>query len=375
MSDRIRRLAERYKIESYQNVVGYSEELQPRIRRGRVVPEERCLRVYVSRKVPEDRLPKDQVLPKEVSDSEGEVCVDVVEIGHLRKLGARYASKYRPTPCGVSTSRLDEVAAGTIGWWVVSEDFDYYLVSNNHVWAAENDGEPGDPLVQPGRLDGGTEADVFAHLAGFVPIDFGGDNYVDLAWATCDDPGLCYTALPEVGGIVGEAPSPSTGDKVVKVGRTTGLTEGVVSDASAVVRVGYDKGTARFVDVVLVTSDRAFCREGDSGSPVLAAGRLVGVLFGGNGNGTVCAVFKTGRMLEAMWLATNGRVHGVLVSNSPPPWVAEVREVVVYRTSPVADALALSTLLPLALMPLATLLRREGRPQAAQKGRPGRPVR
>jgi len=321
-------LVAKYELVKYVNVVGYSNYLKPRIRKGVLVPEEPCIRIYVVKKVPESELPKDQILPKKVVDEKGrEICVDVVEIGELRKLTV-YKDRYRPTPCGVSTSRLDENSAGTIGWWVIDEDLNTYMISNNHVWAKENAGEVGDPVIQPGRIDGGREDDVVGFLAGFIPISFnGGSNYVDVAWVVCDDLSKCYTSIMEVGGVSG-ARDPVRWETVKKVGRTTGLTTGTVSDESATLIVGYDSGSALFTDVFIVSSGTKVSGAGDSGSPIVGSdGKFLGLLFAGNDEGTVFVGCKYSRIVDALSSALQKRVD-VLKVNAPPPF--EVKTQYVY---------------------------------------------
>lgn len=63
----------------YPNVVGFSEGI--RVRKGKPTGE-RCLVVYVERKVPRDKLDQDHVLPTQVDG----VPVDVVEVGALEPL-------------------------------------------------------------------------------------------------------------------------------------------------------------------------------------------------------------------------------------------------------------------------------------------------
>jgi len=307
----------------YPNVVGYSNTPKPRIRKGRIVPEEKVLRVYVVKKVPEDQLRADEIIPKRFHG----VPTDVVEIGKLRALQV-HAERYRPIPCGVSTSRADEAAAGTIGWWVVTKSLNLYLISNNHVWAKENNGSPGDPLVQPGILDGGDPSvDVFAELVDFVPIDFSGNpNYVDVAVAKCLDMKQCYAAIMEIGGIA-SARDPVVGETVRKVGRSTGLTLGTVTDDSATVQVSYATGDALFEDVAIVEASEKIVQAGDSGSPVIGDDKaFLGLLFAGNDEGTVYVFCKTSRIEEQLTARFSEDVR-ILTVNAPTPY----EKVIEYR--------------------------------------------
>jgi len=310
-------------------VVGFSNTLQKKIVKGKET-DRLCIRIYVRKKLPESMLRKDEIIPKEL---EG-VCTDVVEVGTLKAL-AVYTQRYRPTPCGVSTSRADERAAGTIGWWVVDEDGNVYMISNNHVWAKENDGKPGDKLVQPGVLDGGDpEKDVIAELYDFVPILFSSTlaNYVDVAVARPIDISQTYMSIMEIGGVTGKR-DPSQAEQVCKVGRSTGKTCGSVSDISATVTVEYSKGQAIFEDVFFVTSDNTSVLPGDSGSPVVGSdGKFLGLLFAGNDSGTLLVACKQSRIEQALQQKLGKKVW-ILVANSWPPFRVETVVQVVYPTT------------------------------------------
>ena len=314
----VRKLVKKHGLDKYPNVVGYSNKLRNKIKGGRELPIP-SIRIYVTKKLPESALRKDEVIPKEV---EG-IATDVIEVGRLKKVAA-YTEKYRPAPCGVSTSRLDEEAAGTIGWWVVDEDGNLYLISNNHVWAKENQGSQGDKIVQPSILDGGTENDVVAELYDFIALDFAGNpNYVDLAVATPLDMTQLYTSIMELGGVTGKR-DPQLNEAAIKVGRTTGKTQGEVIDDSATVDVDYDTGTASFEDVFLVKSSEVIVKNGDSGSPVLSSdNKFLGLLFAGNEEGTLIVACKQSN-IESQLQSKLGKKVWVLIANAYPPFREKV---------------------------------------------------
>jgi len=311
----------------YSNVIGFSNLPQPRIRKGKVIPEEQVLRVYVTRKVPKEQLRSSEIIPPEI---EG-VKTDVVEIGRIKKLQG-YRERYRPAPAGVSTSRADQEAAGTIGWFMIDEDGNVYILSNNHVWANENNAQQGDPIVQPGLLDGGDpEQDVIAELYDWIDIDFSGNpNKVDVALAVPIDFSQIYTSIMEIGGITGKA-DPVQGAKAKKVGRSTGYTEGIVSDVCATLNVDYDSGTALFQDVFIVQGENIVL-PGDSGSPVLdEQGRFLGLLFAGNDDGSVMLACKASN-IEAAFQNKLGKKIWVLLANAYPPFQREIQIQKVYPT-------------------------------------------
>jgi hypothetical protein len=342
------RAVKAHNIMSYPNVVGYSNQLMPRIRKGRVIHEEKCIRIYVAKKVSEHQLKPSEVIPKTLKLEDGkEICTDIVEIGVLRKVQQLDPKqRFRPSPTGVSTGRADEVSAGTIGWYVVTEDGDVLAISNNHVWAKENLGKAGDPLVQPGRLDGGDPSrDVVFTLADFIPIDFAGaQNTVDVAVATPVSYADVYMSILNIGGVTGKG-IPEVSERVRKMGRTTGVTEGTVIDTSVTVRVLYDRGEALFTDVALVEDN---IKAGDSGSPVLTSdSKFAGLLFAGSDTDYVFCKYNN---IEAQLAQRLGKKVFTLIANSYPPFFREVTVQVVqadYR--PLLSVLLIA---PYLLMPL-----------------------
>jgi hypothetical protein len=79
------------KIKYKANVIGYSGKLQPRIRKGQLVPEEKCFRVYVSKKVPLNQLKIEDIIPQSIDG----IPTDVVEVGLLRSLGNLQKCRFR----------------------------------------------------------------------------------------------------------------------------------------------------------------------------------------------------------------------------------------------------------------------------------------
>jgi hypothetical protein len=207
------------------------------------------------------------------------------------------ASFPRPVPIGVSTGHGD-VTAGTIGARVTDGD-QIFALSNNHIFAANNGGQAGDNLLQPGVVDGGRDPDdVIGTLFDYEPIHFCRAlvcemNLIDAAVAltTADDVG---SETPE-GGYGSPARwtiDAKLGMSVQKYGRTTGYTVGEVSGLNATIDVGYAAGTARFKDQIVI-SGNGFSAGGDSGSLIVSKGvlmgdrRPVGLLFAGTATTTL----------------------------------------------------------------------------------------
>jgi hypothetical protein len=219
----------------------------------------------------------------------------------------------RPVPIGVSTGNEGECSAGTIGARVRHGN-SVYALSNNHVYALENDAQKGSKVLQPGLYDTRCRfkaENVIGSLSAFVPIDFkGGDNKVDAAVASSsvDDLG---NATPTNGyGIPISSPVDATvGQAVQKYGRTTALTKGIIAGINVTVSVGYSSGTAQFVDqIIVVPITGAFIKPGDSGSLLVTdPGREpVGLLFAGNSSGTYAIANPIDEVLTALAVTIDG---------------------------------------------------------------------
>ena len=199
----------------------------------------------------------------------------------------------RPAYIGMSTGNALECSAGTIGA-KISKGGTIYALSNNHVYARENAASPGETIYQPGRYDlncGTGSQYAWATLAFFQNINFSGNNTVDVALAKLNNADqLNATTLPDGYG----APSSTTANAtlnmaVMKYGRTTALTTGVVVGVNVTIRVQYTDGIATFVTQVQIRGDRgSFSRAGDSGSLIVTrTGRNpVALLFAGGQTST-----------------------------------------------------------------------------------------
>lgn len=269
-----------------------------------------CLTVLVKQKMPMRALNRQDIIPMRIQGYQ----TDVVESGIIRAY--EQVLRLRPAQPGISIGNF-RVTAGTFGALVYDQKSKQPLIlSNNHVLANATNGRDrraiiGDPIVQPGTYDGGMPPeDTIGRLLRYVPIEasalpeaqqaasgllapgFSGrleqsgngikSNVVDCALAEPLQPDLVD---PEVLGL-GEPREPIEPEldmKVLKSGRTTGITEGGVLLKDVVLRVDFgDVGIAVFSDQVVSNIESG---PGDSGSLIMDRGnRPVGLLFaGGNG--------------------------------------------------------------------------------------------
>ena len=278
---------------------------------------ELCVRVYVVQK-----LPKSLLSPRDlIATSIDGMATDVIEAAppfaggrapakkapakKTRGTGATGASctserkkSQRPVIGGISAGHRD-ISAGTIAALCRStrpgDDPAVVLaLSNNHVFANVNKAMTGDPLYQPGPMDGGVFADHFANLLRYVPIKLGGQqgNRVDCAVGSLLGGMLHETTICSIGTIAGTAQA-TEGLVVTKHGRTTGLTVGEVDDIDYDGLVGMDHDDSSVVGLftnqmrIQSTSGAAIGLGGDSGSLVLdGSRRAVGLYFAGPQSGS-----------------------------------------------------------------------------------------
>jgi len=291
---------------SKRNVVGVG--LGHKISHG-VDTGEICIVVSVTRKFDASILTAEDLVPHALEGFK----TDVVETGILRAFQQSPRDRWRPAPPGVSVGHY-RVTAGTFGCLVRRGDQDFVL-SNNHVLANSNDSQLGDAILQPGAADGGSMDDRIATLADYVPIDFGtappecpvaewsakalksiagvfgsrhqlqavkqteGINRVDAALAL---PLSADTVVNEILniGVPSGVGTATLGTPVQKSGRTTGHTQGTITQIDATVSVNYNGPIAVFTGQLVAG---AMSQPGDSGSAVLDMdGAVVGLLFAGS---------------------------------------------------------------------------------------------
>ena len=271
--------------------------------------DEPCVVVSVTHKVPKAQLSPDDLVPQVL----GAVKTDVQEMGTFRAWQGGPRDRHRPAVPGISCGHRD-VTAGTLGC-LVRRGSDMFILSNNHVLANTNRGQRGDPILQPGRYDGGTAADSIATLEEWIPLQVSvqesdcplaktaasalnwvaqvlgsssrlrtftaqeAKNTVDCALARPTSPAMGQPAILGIGVPKGVHVA-TLGMQVQKAGRTTGYTTGRITQVDVSVQVDYEGQNVTFVNQLMANS---MSGGGDSGSAVLdMGGYVVGLLFGGS---------------------------------------------------------------------------------------------
>ncbi|HDD43531.1 MAG TPA: serine protease [Candidatus Desulfofervidus auxilii] len=250
---------------------------------GGQITEEICIKVYVEKKLPQAELAAEAIIPAEY---EG-IPLDVEEVGKIE--AQVFKTRLRPARPGYSIGHY-RITAGTFGCLVKDVCCsEIYILSNNHVLANSNVARIGDPILQPGRYDGGSlPNDLIANLRRFVRINFGDRdryNLVDAAIAKPIEIRMVRADIINVG-IPNGCAEVALGMSVKKSGRTTQTTIGRVIGTDVSIAVNYGGGRiAYFRDQILTTNMSA---GGDSGSILLDTdGRVVGLLFAGSSRVTV----------------------------------------------------------------------------------------
>lgn len=284
---------------------------------------EPALLVLVTRKLEKQQMSAADLVPAQLSGMQ----TDVLSVGYpfagcdappdpsadsltgraRPALGGYSVGHYRISAGTIATSVYDILPGGSVsppatGIGVPPR---YYLLSNNHVLANSNDASLGDPVLQPGRHDGGTDPlDRIARLSRFIPIVFEPptprdrhDNLVDAAVAEGAFADLnrevYWTGPVRAWRRRGDV---EVGTPVQKTGRTTHYTVGRITATDATIDVGFGGGrVARFRDQIVTT---AISAGGDSGSLVTTLdGVAVGLLFAGSTSATIANQIENVRSL------------------------------------------------------------------------------
>src|SRR3984957_16149083 len=215
------------------------------------------------------------------------------------------ANDYDSRKDGSGREYVNDCCGGTLGALVADRNGDLYILSNNHVLAESDQARTGDTVVQPALVDLNCNPQAgraVGALRYVVPIQSGQTN-VDAALAAAtpavDGTGAILQLGPSVNGVLTPAaPAAGTGEaltagllnqlRVVKSGRTTGLTCSTVNTVNLTVQVDYYYDCAETQRYYTKTYTNqigmpgaSFADSGDSGALVLDAANAqpVGLFF------------------------------------------------------------------------------------------------
>jgi len=321
-------------IKKKRNVIGYSGTLKPKETDGKVDKKKKSIRVYVEKKVdleefynkknnswtnklkrifegvlkfihitPDIKVIKKDLIPDSIEDYD----IDIVVSEEINALALDPKKKYRPMVAGISSIHYQGTACTINGFYKDPKTGEVYVASNNHCYDLTNKAQVGDASLQPSPRDGGKyPSDINGENCMGVPINFNGftcpyrnlvlkigkvlypyqaENLVDIWMNKCK----CEwkNEVLNLGKATGKR-LPNMGEKLQKMGRTTGHTDhGETGDLDWNGYVGYGRGRAFFKDCILINGYK-FSAGGDSGSPVFTMDmKYIGALFAGSENSTI----------------------------------------------------------------------------------------
>jgi endonuclease G len=260
-----------------------------------------AVRVHVERKIPPEALQAYELFNETGKETEsvGDFPIDVLEatygpaqpivldpedVATIEAVDRK--GEVSPLIGGVSCGN-PRVTAGTLGSIVYDRgDCSAQILSNWHILAGSNAAAAGEEIWQPGRVDGGSSAKTVATLNRFRL-----DRDMDAAIAKLNG------TRPHVRDILGLNPiagmdDPTLGMNVIKSGRTTAVTEGIIDGVSLSTAINYggSTGVNSFSNQIHIVPrppwpavDYEVSMGGDSGSVWIneANNKAVGLHFAG----------------------------------------------------------------------------------------------
>ncbi|MEU9448753.1 DNA/RNA non-specific endonuclease [Streptomyces sp. NPDC048277] len=240
-------------------------------------------------------------IPASITVDGVEVPTDVIERSyepHFRVVAEAQKperkTRLNPIAPGASVGGVT-VTAGTVGCIVFDKtDGTPYVLSNWHVLQGP-DGQPGEEVVQPGRFD---DNQISRNHLGVLKRSHLGPAG-DCAVATIEEGRGFDPKILELDVAPQELGESALGDKVIKSGRTTGVTHGIVRRIQTMVKIDYGGDIGEKIigcfeigpDDEHPAADQQISSGGDSGAVWLFKqnGRpskvLAGLHFGGEGAG------------------------------------------------------------------------------------------
>ncbi len=241
--------------------------------RAESTDERPTIRFHVPQKLPHAELERAgiEAVPREI----GEFTTDVIEGTYRPHLWSWWSypprppasgpqARHDPMRGGISVSVAREYSAGTLGGLVRDRATgELMILSNWHVLAAERWVAAGLPICQPGRLDGGLPYDVVATTTRHAM-----HQKIDAAVATLTGDRALINHQLDIGPVSGAA-LPYLGMRVIKSGRTTRVTEGVITGVEGQARLWYgsmQRTIQHVMTIVPVPGKHEVSAGGDSGS-------------------------------------------------------------------------------------------------------------
>ncbi len=210
------------------------------------------------------------------------------------------AQVFVPMQGGISISNAMEFGFGTLGGKVIDRDNGKEMIlSNWHVLAGSAHALPGLAIYQPGRGDGGSSFHTVARLTRHAM-----DQFIDAAVAELTGARELTSEQLGLGAVTGVR-SPVLGMQVVKSGRKSGVTSGIITGVEGRQVITY-KGVPRVVrhiaHIAQGPAGGQVSAGGDSGSWWLdkATHSAVGLHFAGNDQPEYALSISMPEVLDAL---------------------------------------------------------------------------
>ncbi|OAB26076.1 hypothetical protein PMSD_26340 [Paenibacillus macquariensis subsp. defensor] len=206
-----------------------------------------------------------------------------------------YKKRIRPIPAGYSVGTTG--GSGTVGLIVtnVPKANQRYIFSNNHVLNPTNSSSFTE-ILQPGGADNGRLGrDTVGRLYRYVKLQKNKINRVDIALAIPRANCLLSPRYATIGVLPGYVTTYRVGERFKKVGRTSGLVNGVVDSINTDIQIDYGDsiGMLNFKNQTVIKGRKPLSLPGDSGSVWLrkADHYAAAVNFAGSSNGRISVAF------------------------------------------------------------------------------------
>ena len=215
--------------------------------------------------------------------------VDIIEAnyplqfhGVRSSMGSPRVGVHQTLEGGISVSNEWSFSFGTLGGFVEDRNTrERMILSNWHVLAGSVSAPMGLRILQPGFGDGGRRRHTVAHLERHAM-----DKGIDAAVARLSGMRQHSNSALGIGNIKGSA-APALGIHVTKSGRTTAVTEGVITGIDGVAKIPYgrfERLIRHITHIAKVDGSELVSEAGDSGSWWLekSSHRVVALHFAGD---------------------------------------------------------------------------------------------
>lgn len=240
--------------------------------------KEPCLKIFVKEKSSPSLLNSNDLIPKIYHG----IKTDVVQSGKLSYSSLK--EKKLPMQFGYSLGNAHVKDVGSSACLVKDKCGNLYILSTNHVLSYFDRLPVGTPILHPGVNDGGKYPDdLIAILSKKIPIisspnDDKFINHVDCAIAKVINPNLVSKEIAFLGKVTGVSDA-KLNLNIKKVGRTTELTTGIITELDAILTLEDSFGNDTIFHNQIITTFMS--SKGDSGSLVLDNNNnAIGLLFG-----------------------------------------------------------------------------------------------